>query len=108
MAFMTGEVTKGYAEVERTNGETFYVPSAYAGDVTEEGDTVTYHDGYIGRLSASGYLDATDWTPLDADTADAALRELADAGDVCPQCWEQCWDMDETCEGAEIADGGAR
>jgi hypothetical protein len=43
--------------------------------------------GTAWRLSASGYMDATDWTLADEDDEDVAFREACDAHeDMCVEC----------------------
>jgi len=56
--------------------------------------------GFYARLSASGYMDATDWTGP-STTREEALREICDTHDICRHCFEQCWDNPlSDCEGA--------
>lgn len=90
-AFMTPEIYEGeYAIIATKHGETTYCPKGYE-DVADD-ETVEYATGYLGRLSASGYMDATDWTPLDATTAEDAEKELCEREDICHVCYAQCWD----------------
>ena len=49
------------------------------------------HEGWYARLSAPGFLDATDWTGPYATESDA-IAALAKMHDICPRCWETCWD----------------
>ncbi len=105
MAFMTPDIYKGkYAIIDRADGGTDFIPAGYVEDVAKDGDIIDYAEGYLGRLSASGYMDRTDWAPIDdATDDDDALRRFCDGEDICPHCYEQCWD-DETseCEGRTV------
>jgi len=99
MAFMTPEIYEGrYAIVENRYGERTFTPAGY--ECVEEGETVEYVTGYLGRLSAAGYLDCTEWTPLTATDDDAAVRELCDEEDICHHCYEQCF-LDDPCADAQ-------
>lgn len=52
--------------------------------------------GFYARLSAPGYLDCTDWQgPYASETE--ARTDLASTHDVCPNCWEDCWETDDEC-----------
>lgn len=103
MAFMEPEFYLGpYVVAEMPDGSTAYAPADYAADMEKEGATIEDRKtGTLGRWSASGYMDCTDWTPLESDTYDAALREFCDAEDVCPRCFDQCFLDDEPCESGE-------
>jgi hypothetical protein len=57
-------------------------------------------EGYYARLSAPGYMDATDWVgPYESE--DAALDALAEAHGVCRGCWDDCYHDDESLCGWE-------
>jgi hypothetical protein len=100
MAFMEPEIYHGaYAAVTSKSGETAYCPSGY--EEVDDDDTLEIMFGYLGRLSASGYMDATDWSPLTATTYDTAVIELCDEQDICPKCFEQCWDDETPCDETE-------
>lgn len=92
MSFMSAEIHKGqYYSVECNRGETWIVPEFVSGKVKRAGDLQPYvqgkidnpHEkislqtGYVGRYSASGYMDCTEWT---ADTnkrrLEKTLREM--------------------------------
>ena len=68
-------------ELRATFSDSFMQPQCYQGidiqeDLMEEGLDVE-DDKFYGRLSASGFLDATDWTgPY--DTIDDVARALID------------------------------
>jgi hypothetical protein len=62
--------------------------------LSKDGDAVSIEraSGWWSRLSAPGYLDCTDWQgPY--KTEDEALADLAETHDICPQCWQQCWEQ---------------
>lgn len=99
MAFMRGEVTRGYAEINHIDGETSFIPWGYEElAVRHKDDEIIIHSGYIGRLQAPGYLDATEWTPCEGETDAEALASLANQADVCPHCWDACWDTTNQCK----------
>ena len=80
------EATPGDPWVTATDPETGYaysVPLAhYEGFVTDE--TETHTSGWFCRLSAPGYMDATEWVgPF--DTLEAAKSALSDTFDVDPE-----------------------
>lgn len=87
-SFMQPTVSQGkYWEVETTHG-IFIVPAEVAGEDADkqslsqyvEGDIMgepEMKEGWYGRMSAPGYLDATDW--IAGDSEDAVKQELADA-----------------------------
>jgi hypothetical protein len=97
MGFMEPEVTERMAgwRVETTHG-TWFVPGdvesspeALADYVSGEVEDVEPIKGYFGRMSAPGYLDATDWTF--GETAEEVWQELAeyygkDDAEVCETC----------------------
>jgi hypothetical protein len=57
--------------------------------------------GWFSRFSAPGYLDCTEWDgPF--ETEEKALLELAKLHDVCPVCFETCWD--ENNDGVDCAE----
>lgn len=75
-------------------GEETWIPSEYLEHGQYIHETVT--GKYFARFSAPGYMDATDWQgPY--DTEEEARADLATTFDVCPGCWEACWDSDEPC-----------
>lgn len=105
MAFMEPEIHNStYWEIE-TNGGTWFLPADVVGerghkigkryvkpallalfvDYVEatEIQSVTLREGILGRLSAPGYMDCTDWTPYDSESdAMADLTEdCDDSGD---------------------------
>ena len=79
--FMTPDIHEcDYLVIEDQNGDTIIVPDD---DFPTEligrmkaGDRITIEckSGYLYRLSASGFLDCTDWTP--AETYQEAIEEL--------------------------------
>lgn len=63
--------------------------------LSKDGDVVSIEraSGWWSRLSAPGYLDCTDWQgPY--TSADEALKDLAETHDICPECWQQCWEQE--------------
>lgn len=77
MSFMQPEVFKGrYYEVSANHGETWIVPRSVSGIAETQGELRDYVEGriddpdapavlktgWLARLSAPGYLDATDWS----------------------------------------------
>ena len=91
MAFMEPAIIHGaYWEVSANNGETHYVPTDVTDDPSDlaqyvDGEIDTDDDGkpiaerkigYLARLSASGYMDCTEWTAH--DTEDEARHYLAE------------------------------
>lgn len=85
MSFMEPEIYEGrvYA-LEDANGGTYYVPFVEAEEPLTDyvpsgafaSEPVVLDNCVIGRLSAPGYLDCTDWTPYETvEAAEAALAE---------------------------------
>lgn len=76
MSFMQPEIYKGSAYmVEANHGETHVVPcdvcpnartnadlADYVGVVDAPDDAPTIEEGWLARMQAPGYLDATDWS----------------------------------------------
>ena len=65
--FLTPRLEEDYAEVE-TEDETYYFPiddwRSIEGD--NEYTFVKEHKGFIVRASANGYMDCTDWEPIES------------------------------------------
>jgi hypothetical protein len=55
------------------------------------------HEGWYTRFSAPGYMDCTPWSGPYA-TSREAFHALAEDNNVCPECFEPCWDGEEPCE----------
>ena len=119
MPFMKPQaVNQTMLHVETYNG-TEYVPAELVGEnpsaedlqdyvhgeilLTDEGTPdMVREEGFYARFSANGFMDCTDWCgPRPSE--EEALAYLAETHDVCPRCFEACWDTDETCseEGEE-------
>lgn len=99
MPFMTPDIYHGtYHTIEDQHGDTHYVPDGY-----QESTILETSTGYLGRWSASGYMDCTDWGPLNATNRASALQAFCDQEDVCATCFEQCWDTDEPCDNLQGA-----
>jgi hypothetical protein len=129
---MVPEVTnETFLTVENTSGESFSFPADLVNlsfrepdntpidEITDETSLSVVRDycegtpakvciirgnKYFARLSAPGYLDATDWSgPF--DTEDAARHYIAETYDVCGACGEDMGeaegDLCETCRPAE-------
>jgi hypothetical protein len=74
MAFMQPEYAKGkFLDVEDSHGDSWLIPSDVVGanfdlsdldDFTGSGEAVGYEvrSGYFAHLSASGYMDQTEWS----------------------------------------------
>lgn len=89
MSFMEPETYYGeYYEIDGNEG-TFAVPAEVTGKLDVEDleafrdyypgnriESVRKEHGWLGRLSAPGYLDATDWTPYDADDEAGVIEQL--------------------------------
>lgn len=91
MPFMTPEVFTGvYYVVTHTNGES----EIHVEEPTDDGDVdIERKSGTIGRLSAPGYMDCTEWEEFDSEVdADNALTE-------------ENWDAMSTSERATYARG---
>ena len=81
---MQPEVSQGAFIIDHANGERSVIPLEYADDVHVTGpihetdETERRPEAYVARLSAPGYMDATDWTgPFDTEEqALVALREM--------------------------------
>ena len=82
--FFQPEIFTGPVTEYTIMGETFFIPSAYfLADIAEQhAAEVQHHECMtIGRLSAPGYLDCTDWTPYATpeDAEQALAEELAES-----------------------------
>ena len=99
MAFMIPEYEKStFYEVESTTGEGSLVPGDLVGkspdledftDYIEGGDPESFEQvsGWFARLSAPGYMDATDWSgPF--DTIEEARKHIEDTFEVDPKSGE--------------------
>ena len=84
MPFMKPDVFKGEAwRVETTHG-TFFVPADVESDPDKLGDyvegvieeTPEKVHGWLGRMSAPGYMDCTDW--CFGETEEGVLEQLRD------------------------------
>lgn len=56
----------------------------YVGGELDARNAPELRSGWVGRLSAPGYLDATEWHA--ADTEDEIKSELAETYELCPVC----------------------
>ncbi len=99
MAFMEPEYDNGPFEVyENDKGETFIVPAGTfsASDLDEQDlSLVDHHNGkWFYRLSASGYMDCTDWCgPF--DTEEEARQDLSDTYDCDPDTGDDLEEEEE-------------
>jgi hypothetical protein len=94
-AFMTGTAVEETMYVVEDVGPVPRDAFSLADYLSEDGDVVSIErtSGWWSRLSAPGYLDCTDWQgPY--KTEREALIDLAETHDVCPQCWQQCWEQE--------------
>lgn len=109
MAFMQPEITfMAMLHIETTCGVEL-VPVDLVGNAATPVDLEDYLQGkmypdghsrevgYYARLSAPGYLDATDWSGPYQTEAEAR-DGLAEMHDICPHCWAQCYYSDNPCE----------
>jgi len=88
MAFMEPEYDDGaFERYESANGETFIVPAGTysASDIDDMDISLTEHTigKWYYRLSASGYMDCTDWTGPFL-TEEEARADLSDTYDCDP------------------------
>jgi hypothetical protein len=95
MAFMEPQYVLGsWVEVEDKYGETRYVPAEYAEDLEEGEHAVRLHPLKVGaRLSASGYMDCTEWSIF--DTEEAARDYIRDTYDVDPDTGDEMEEEEE-------------
>jgi hypothetical protein len=106
---MKPEIYEGDFYVVETSHGTWYVPDDCVGnmidDVMEfesyvEGIPQSYEKihGFGARLSASGYMDCTEWCVL--DTEEEAVSYLCELYELCscPECGELVDANQETCE----------
>lgn len=94
-AFMVGETTEETMYVVEDVGAIPLSVFSLGDYLTADGDTVCIEQafGWWSRLSAPGYMDCTDWQgPY--KTERKALTDLAKTHDVCPECWQQCWEQE--------------
>lgn len=95
MSFMEPEYEEDVPYVVTRDG---IIPTDYydgpESDVEERGVAPV-----LWRLSASGYLDATDWTV--SQSLDEARAECLSLYDVCPDCGEDAGE-DGVCEGCGL------
>jgi hypothetical protein len=86
MAFMTPVYSN-----ER--GESYLVPADYVGDMGDDEEIeASYNGPWFCRLSASGYMDATEWDgPY--DTLEDAKTAIIDAWDVDPDTGDELLDV---------------
>lgn len=99
MAFMEPEIQKGCIKIETTIGSEV-LPLSLVGRKPDKEALSPYLEGepdmetlevysrsYCARLSASGYLDCTDWQgPY--GSVERAEKDLAETYDLCQECWE--------------------
>ena len=109
MAFMTRDIYSGrYYAVSVEHGSTAYLPADVCSpedvaeyvegrvDLDEDGEPIVETlIGVLGRLSAPGYMDCTDWTTY--GSVDEAAQELAEEHGMCPEC-ESDVDENGNCE----------
>ena len=88
MAFMTPHYTKDTFAAWTERGEGFLAPADHADTTEADGGHVELLEGWFGRLSADGYLDACDWSGPFA-TELAAIKAIADQYEVCGCCGEE-------------------
>ena len=95
MSFMSPYTYEGpYSVITNKIGESFIVPdhvdfgSAEADDAT----AIEHKDGLIWHLSASGYMDQTDWQ--EAASMDDARADCEAMYDVCFDCGEDLGDSE--------------
>jgi hypothetical protein len=91
MPFMVPEITRETFFRGEVKGETLTIPqSGLVGTLVAnfpEGLPEVFYRKFWARLSAPGYLDATDWIGPFKTEADARAG-LSDAYDVCGECGE--------------------
>lgn len=131
MAFMVPVVTfEAFLEIENTRGETFHVPADVANLSFREPDNTPldeltdhyslqeasrYIEGeaksvkivrgkYFSRLSAPGYMDATDWSgPFDSE--EAAKHAIVEEHEVCAECGADLDDVEgDLCAACDTSD----
>lgn len=94
-AFMVGQAVKETMYIVEDVGPVPLNVFSLNDFLHKNGCTVTIEraSGWWSRLSAPGYLDCTDWQgPY--KTEREALDDLAKTHDVCPECWQQCWEQE--------------
>lgn len=99
--FMEPEFTnEPFVTVTDAHGESKSFPAEFYNPEEFPGDVERHEDAFFYRLSASGYLDATDWCgPFDtyhAAKEDCAMTYFADCG--CDDCKRGWCDDCEDCE----------
>jgi hypothetical protein len=62
-------------------GEEYWIPTRYYRD---EDKILETKEGWGARLSASGFMDSTDWCVYDTEAE--AREDLAAMYDLCPEC----------------------
>lgn len=95
MAFMQPDYTaEAFVTVTEANGESYSFPADVFEGAHPDCDVEHHPAGkWWWRLSASGYMDCTDWIgPF--ETLDEARESVQDTFDVDPDTGEQ---LDETC-----------
>lgn len=100
MAFLIPEYVDGrWARVTDWAGEVYVTPEEYLGDLlsdlgsTPEPPEIIQAVGV--RLSAPGYLDATDWYLAETETD--ARRIVVEDFSACPDCGASLDDTDDRC-----------
>jgi methionyl-tRNA synthetase len=108
MAFMEPEIIHTTMYSAEKHEETLTFPSVHFGkaDVASEADVeeaeIEEQTGWWARLSAPGYMDATDWSgPFDSEAE--AKAALAEEYDLCPKCLEEL-NTDYKCDACETGD----
>ena len=111
MAFMEPDTYHGdYYEVESKAGTTFIPVDVHRnaktnadlrnyveGDLYQPDEEPLVKTGWLGRLSAAGYMDATEWSPYEGGSHDEVVKAICEDQDLCETCFEQ-HDEDEPCE----------
>jgi hypothetical protein len=101
MAFMEPEVCEMTMVTVETSHGRESVPLDVCGEASldaladyiegEPNSEPEEEEGYWARLSASGYMDATDWIGPYA-TAEEATKAICELHDIRTECFEACWD----------------
>lgn len=103
MSFMQPEVFTGlYFIVDLSDGSTDYFPVPAIGESLSslgytDSDDWRVEEGTLGRLSAPGYMDCTNWTPYESESE--ALAILREENEQCTECGS---DLDFTEDDAGI------
>lgn len=104
MPFMQPEFSnEGFSLLSVGSGEEVWIPTCHLSETDGTVLKVSENGTWFSRLSAPGYLDATEWNgPYSSEAA--ARTGLANVYGVCETCMEECWDSDSPCD-EEYTDG---